>query len=81
MSKNKILVPLDKKSYEVFIESGLLDDIGNQLINLGIKNTRKILIISNKEIADLFGKTAGFKADDPNVIPDTTPASVEDDDF
>ena len=56
MSKNKILVPLDKKSYEVFIESGLLDDIGNQLINLGIKNTRKILIISNKEIADLFGK-------------------------
>ena len=50
MSKNKILVPLDKKSYEVFIESGLLDDIGNHLINLGIKNTRKILIISNNEI-------------------------------
>ena len=57
MSKNKILVPLDKKSYEVFIESGLLDDIGNQLINLGIKNTRKILIISNQEIANLFGES------------------------
>ena len=56
MSKNKILVPLDQKSYEVFVETGLLDEIGNELVNLGIKNTRKILIISNKEIADLFGK-------------------------
>ena len=26
-------------------------------------------------------RTAGFKADDPNVTPDTTPASVEEDDF
>ena len=32
-------------------------------------------------VAELFGKTSGFKADDPNVIPDTTPASVEEDDF
>jgi hypothetical protein len=32
-------------------------------------------------VAELFGKTTGFKADDPNIIPDTTPASVEDDDF
>ena len=32
-------------------------------------------------VAELFGKTNGFKADDPNVIPDTTPSSVEDDDF
>ena len=56
MPKNKILVPLDKKSYEVFIEPGLLDNIGDNLVNLGIKNSRKILIISNKEIADLFGK-------------------------
>ena len=32
-------------------------------------------------VAEFFGKTQGFKADDPNVIPDTTPASVEDDDF
>ena len=56
MTKEKLLVPLDKNSYEVFIESGILDKIGEELINLGIKNTRKILIISNKEIADLFGK-------------------------
>ena len=32
-------------------------------------------------VAELFGKTSGFKADEPNVTPDTTPASVEEDDF
>ena len=32
-------------------------------------------------VAELFGKTSGFKADDPNVTPDTTPSSVEEDDF
>ena len=29
--------------------------------------------------AELFGNTAGFKATEPNVTPDTTPSSVEDD--
>ena len=28
-------------------------------------------------VAELFGKTSGYKADEPNVTPDTTPASVE----
>ena len=32
-------------------------------------------------VAELFGKTAGFKAEDPNVNPDLAPSSVEDDDF
>ncbi len=32
-------------------------------------------------VAELFGKTNGFKADDPNVSPDLAPSSVEDDDF
>ena len=32
-------------------------------------------------VAELFGKTNGFKADDPNVTVDTTPSSVEEDDF
>ena len=32
-------------------------------------------------VAELFGKTNGFKADEPNVVVDTTPSSVEDDDF
>jgi hypothetical protein len=30
-------------------------------------------------VAELFGKTSGFKADDPNVTPDLAPSSVEDD--
>jgi hypothetical protein len=33
------------------------------------------------EVAELFGKTSGFKASDPNVITDTAPSSLEDDDF
>ena len=37
--------------------------------------------LDEQGVAELFGKTAGFKADDPNVTPDTTPASVEEDDF
>ena len=32
-------------------------------------------------VAELFGKTSGCKADEPNVTPDTAPASVEEDDF
>ena len=32
-------------------------------------------------VAELFGKTSGYKADEPNVTPDATPASVEEDDF
>ena len=31
--------------------------------------------------AELFGTTAGFKTTYPNVTPDTTPSSVEEDDF
>ena len=32
--------------------------------------------------AELFGSTAGFKTQDPNVkVIDTTPSSVEEDDF
>ena len=32
-------------------------------------------------VAELFGKTSGFKAEDPNVTPDLTPSSVVEDDF
>ena len=28
-------------------------------------------------VAELFGKSSGFKAADPNITPDTTPSSVE----
>ena len=32
------------------------------------------------EVAELFGNTSGFKTADPNVVSDSTPCSVEDDD-
>tara|TARA_R100000008_G_C3520043_1_gene133473 strand:- start:21 stop:599 length:579 start_codon:yes stop_codon:yes gene_type:complete len=32
------------------------------------------------EVAEMFGTTAGYKTSDPNVTPDNTPCSVEDND-
>ena len=37
--------------------------------------------LDQAEVAELFGKTKGFKAEEPNVSSDATPCSVEDDDF
>ncbi len=56
MNKRKILVPLDNNSYEVTLEPGILNNIGQELLNMGIKNTRKILVISNQEISILYGE-------------------------
>ena len=54
MNKNKILVPLKNNSYEVLIREGIINNIGEELIRIGIQNDRKILIVSNKEISNLF---------------------------
>ena len=54
MNKSKILVPLGKKSYEVTIEAGIRNKINEELLKIGVKNNRKILEISNKEISDLY---------------------------
>ncbi len=54
MNKSKILVPLGKKSYEVTIEAGIRNKISEELLKIGVKNNRKILVISNKEISDLY---------------------------
>ena len=54
MNKSKILVPLGKKSYEVTIEAGIRNKINEELLKIGVKNNRKILVISNKEISDLY---------------------------
>ena len=54
MNKSKILVPLGKKSYEVIIEAGIRNKINEELLKIGVKNNRKILVISNKEISDLY---------------------------
>ena len=56
MNKNQILVPLSNNSYEVTIKQGIINRIGEELNRIGINKDRKILIISNKEISNLFGK-------------------------
>ena len=56
MNKNKIQVPLDNNSYEVTIKPGIINNIGEELSKIGIKKNRKIFVISNKEIATLFGR-------------------------
>ena len=51
-----------------------------QLVSLSGAAGVDIGDMSTDDVAELFGTTKGFKLSDPNVIPDTTPASVEDDD-
>ena len=56
MNKSKILIPIENNSYEVIICPGILNNVGDYLKKSGIKNKTKILIISNKEIASLYGE-------------------------
>ena len=56
MNKKKILVPLNNNSYEVTIKQGIINSIGEELNQIGINKDRKILIVSNKEISNLFGE-------------------------
>ena len=57
MTINKILVPIKNNSYEVTIQAGIMNRIGYKLEEIGIKKNRKILIISNEEIFNLYGKS------------------------
>ena len=56
MNKRKILVPLGDKSYEVTLEAGILNNISEELLEIGITKKRKILVISNEEISNLYGE-------------------------
>ncbi len=56
MNKKKILVPLGNNSYEVTIEPGILNNISEELLKIGISKKRKILVISNEEISNLYGE-------------------------
>tara|TARA_Y100000289_G_C3870876_1_gene123406 strand:- start:85 stop:648 length:564 start_codon:yes stop_codon:yes gene_type:complete len=52
-----------------------------QLVSLSSGAGVDIGDMTPDDAAELFGTTKGFKQSEPNVIPDTTPANVEDDDF
>ena len=56
MNKSKILVPLANNSYEVTIAAGVINNISEELLKIGVENNRKILVISNKEISDLYSE-------------------------
>ena len=56
MNNRKILVPLGDKSYEVTLEAGILNNISEELLKIGITKNRKILVISNEEISNLYGE-------------------------
>ena len=56
MNQNKILVPILKNPYEVTIKGGIINSIGEELNRIKINKDRKILIVSNKEISNLFGE-------------------------
>ena len=55
MTKKKIKIPIIGNPYYVTVESGLMRNIGDELIKLNINNKQRILIISNDEIARLYG--------------------------
>jgi len=74
VNKKKIQVSLNNNSYEVSIKEGIINSIGEELDRIGINRDRKILIISNKEISNLFGekvinslKKYNFRADIYNI--------------
>jgi len=56
VNKRKILVPLGDKSYEVILEARILNNISEELLKIGITKNRKILVISNEEISNLYGE-------------------------
>jgi len=56
VNKRKILVTLGDKSYEVTLEAGILNNISEELLRIGITKNRKILVISNEEISNLYGE-------------------------
>jgi len=56
VNKRKILVPLGDKSYGVTLEAGIVNNISEELLKIGITKNRKILVISNEEISNLYGE-------------------------
>ena len=56
MNKRKILVPLGDKSYDVILEAGIMNNNSEEILKIGITKDRKILVISNEEISNLYGE-------------------------
>ena len=66
----RIAVALDRDPYEVVIGEGSLKDIGEALLQAGVREGRQVLVVSNPDVADRYGevcieslKRHGFKAE------------------
>ncbi len=66
----RISVPLERDAYDVVIGSDSLNDIGSALIDAGVRRGRKILVVSNEDVAGPYGDiclksllSQGFSAD------------------
>ena len=66
----RIAVALERNPYEVVIGAGGLSRLGNELLNVGIQPGRRILVVSNPDVAAPYGEEClqslrlqGFHAD------------------
>lgn len=66
----RIAVALDREPYEVVIGDGCLKDVGEALLQAGVREGRHVLVVSNPDVAKHYGetcldslKTAGFNAE------------------
>ena len=67
---HKIKVPIKENPYDVIVKPDLLGDIGDELLKLGINRNQKVLIISNKEIAKLYGQELAQSLKRANIVSD-----------
>jgi 3-dehydroquinate synthase len=65
----RIPVALEQQAYEVMIDTAGLDRLGQRLSDVGVRSGRKVLVVSNPDVATPYGercltslRQAGFKA-------------------
>ena len=70
LQHRRIAVALERDPYDVIIGDGSLETIGHTLLRSGIQQGRKILVVSNPDIAGLYGEvcmnsleSSGFNAE------------------
>ena len=66
----RITVALERSPYDVVIGDGSLEDLGRQLLDAGVRPGRRILVVSNADVAGPYGEIclqaltkAGFEAE------------------
>ena len=66
----RIAVELETTPYQVVIGDGALSSIGNELLAAGVPAGRKILVVSNADVAGPYGerclnslRSSGFQVD------------------